>query len=38
MSDVVVKVEGLAKTYRKPFTGTKVEAVRGKDKDEPEEG
>jgi ABC-2 type transport system ATP-binding protein len=29
MSDVVVKVEGLAKTYRKPFTGRKVEAVRG---------
>jgi ABC-2 type transport system ATP-binding protein len=25
----VVKVDGLAKTFRKPFTGTKVEAVRG---------
>jgi len=25
----VVKVEGLAKTFKKPFTGKKVEAVRG---------
>src|SRR5215467_11977491 len=29
MSDVIVKVSGLAKTFRKPFTGKKVEAVRG---------
>ena len=29
MSEVVLKVEGLAKTFRKPFTGKKVEAVRG---------
>ena len=29
MSDVVLKVDGLAKTFRKPFTGKKVEAVRG---------
>jgi ABC-2 type transport system ATP-binding protein len=27
--DVVLSVEGLAKTFRKPFTGRKVEAVRG---------
>jgi ABC-2 type transport system ATP-binding protein len=26
---VVLKVEGLAKTFKKPFTGKKVEAVRG---------
>src|SRR3954469_13643512 len=26
---VVVRVEGLAKTFRKPFTGKKVDAVRG---------
>jgi ABC-2 type transport system ATP-binding protein len=26
---VVLSVEGLAKTFRKPFTGTKVDAVRG---------
>jgi ABC-2 type transport system ATP-binding protein len=26
---VVLKVDGLAKTFRKPFTGKKVEAVRG---------
>ncbi len=29
MSDVVLSVESLAKTFRKPFTGKKVEAVRG---------
>jgi ABC-2 type transport system ATP-binding protein len=28
-ADVVLKVEDLAKTFRKPFTGKKVEAVRG---------
>jgi ABC-2 type transport system ATP-binding protein len=27
--DVVLRVDQLAKTYRKPFTGKKVEAVRG---------
>jgi ABC-2 type transport system ATP-binding protein len=26
---VIVRVEGLAKTFKKPFTGQKVEAVRG---------
>jgi ABC-2 type transport system ATP-binding protein len=26
---VIVKVDGLAKTFKKPFTGKKVEAVRG---------
>ena len=29
MSDVVLSVEKLAKTFKKPFTGKKVEAVRG---------
>ena len=29
MSDVVLRVTGLAKTFRKPFTGRRVEAVRG---------
>lgn len=29
MSDVVLEVSSLAKTFRKPFTGKKVEAVRG---------
>jgi ABC-2 type transport system ATP-binding protein len=29
MSKVVLEVEKLAKTFRKPFTGKKVEAVRG---------
>ena len=29
MCDVVLRVENLAKTFRKPFTGKKVEAVRG---------
>ncbi|MDP9151755.1 MAG: ATP-binding cassette domain-containing protein, partial [Myxococcota bacterium] len=29
MSDAVLKVQGLAKTYRKPFTRRRVEAVRG---------
>jgi ABC-2 type transport system ATP-binding protein len=29
MSDVVLRVDALAKTFRKPFTGAKVEAVRG---------
>jgi ABC-2 type transport system ATP-binding protein len=29
VTDVVLSVEGLAKTFRKPFTGKKVEAVRG---------
>jgi ABC-2 type transport system ATP-binding protein len=29
VSDVVLSVEGLAKTFKKPFTGKKVEAVRG---------
>src|SRR6266568_994486 len=29
MSDVVLRVENLAKTFRKPFTGKKVEAVCG---------
>ena len=29
MSDVVLRVSGLAKTFRKPFTGKKVDAVRG---------
>jgi ABC-2 type transport system ATP-binding protein len=28
-ADYVLRVEGFAKTYRKPFTGKKVEAVRG---------
>src|SRR6185295_3552418 len=28
-SDIVLSVEKLAKTFVKPFTGTKVEAVRG---------
>ncbi len=27
--DVILRVDGLAKTFRKPFTGKKVEAVRG---------
>ena len=29
MSETVLKVDGLAKTFKKPFTGKKVEAVRG---------
>jgi ABC-2 type transport system ATP-binding protein len=29
VSDVVLRVTNLAKTYRKPFTGRRVEAVRG---------
>ncbi len=29
MSDVVLRATGLAKTYRAPFTGKRVEAVRG---------
>ncbi len=29
MSDVVLRAEGLVKTYRKPFSGRRVEAVRG---------
>jgi ABC-2 type transport system ATP-binding protein len=29
VSEVVLRAEGLAKTFRKPFTGKKVEAVRG---------
>jgi ABC-2 type transport system ATP-binding protein len=29
MADVVLRVSGLAKSYRKPFTGRRVEAVRG---------
>jgi ABC-2 type transport system ATP-binding protein len=29
MTETVLKVEGLAKTFRKPFTGKMVEAVRG---------
>jgi ABC-2 type transport system ATP-binding protein len=29
VSDVVLRAEGLSKTYRKPFTGKRVEAVRG---------
>jgi len=29
MTDTVLAVSGLAKTFRKPFTGKKVEAVRG---------
>ncbi len=29
MADVVLRVSGLAKTFRKPFTGRRVEAVRG---------
>lgn len=29
MTDVVLRVEGLAKTFRKPITGRQVEAVRG---------
>ena len=29
MSDVVLRVDALAKTFRKPFTGAKVDAVRG---------
>ena len=29
MSDIILRVEGLAKTFSKPFTGKKVEAVRG---------
>ena len=29
MTDIVVHVDALAKTFRKPFTGKKVEAVRG---------
>jgi len=29
MADVVLRVTGLAKTFRKPFTGRRVEAVRG---------
>ena len=29
MSDVVLRLDALKKTFRKPFTGAKVEAVRG---------
>jgi ABC-2 type transport system ATP-binding protein len=29
MTDIVLAVSGLAKTFRKPFTGKRVEAVRG---------
>ena len=29
VSDVVLRAEGLSKTFRKPFTGKRVEAVRG---------
>ena len=29
MSDVVLRAQGLSKTFRKPFTGKRVEAVRG---------
>jgi ABC-2 type transport system ATP-binding protein len=29
MSDVVIRLTGLAKTFRAPFTGKRVEAVRG---------
>ncbi len=29
MSDVVLRAKGLSKTFRKPFTGKRVEAVRG---------
>jgi ABC-2 type transport system ATP-binding protein len=29
MADVVLRVSGLAKTFRKPFTGRRVEAVHG---------
>jgi ABC-2 type transport system ATP-binding protein len=29
LSDVVLSVSGLAKTFRKPFTGRRVEALRG---------
>jgi ABC-2 type transport system ATP-binding protein len=29
VSGAILKVEGLAKTFKKPFTGKKVEAVRG---------
>jgi ABC-2 type transport system ATP-binding protein len=29
MADVVLRVSGLAKTFRKPFTGRRVEAVKG---------
>ncbi len=29
MSEIILRVDGLAKTFSKPFTGKKVEAVRG---------
>ena len=29
MTDVVLRAQGLSKTFRKPFTGRRVEAVRG---------
>ena len=29
MSDVILRVEGLGKSFRKPFSGRKVEAVKG---------
>jgi len=29
VSEIILRVDGLAKTFRKPFTGKKVEAVRG---------
>lgn len=29
MSEIILRVDGLAKTFRKPFTGKKVDAVRG---------
>jgi ABC-2 type transport system ATP-binding protein len=31
VSDVVLRADGLSKTFRKPFTGKRVEAVRGVD-------